>query len=456
MNGACVSRWKSSAAREVVGDDTAIFFRLSSDEFLPGGIDLELSRRIAVEVAEAGVDLVHVSAGLAETSEFTGPPPCLPEGWNAGSAESIRAALAGKALVSVAGRILNRKTADRILASGQADMVTMGRALIADPDLPAKLAAGRDADIIPCVGCNEGCNGRLAQRRPMECAVNPRTGREGVMPAMTRGAERPPARPAKRVIVVGGGPAGMEAALGAARLGHEVTLYERGRELGGLLNAAALPPHKEVLTSLKNYYVHALTEAGVRVETGRGVTAEELRGLACDALLVATGSEAVRPAFAQGAPVIMAEDALRTPPALSRALVLGGGLVGCETAEALALRGANVTILELRAELAPDMHPRARKFLLKSLREHGAEFLLETQVVSIGETGDVSVRDKYGNEYVLPRHDAIILALGYRPNNGLCRELAAARMPFTPLGDCVRPGRIMDAVHAARSAVCAL
>ena len=102
------------------------------------------------------------------------------------------------------------------------------------------------------------------------------------------------------------------------------------------------------------------------------------------------------------------------------------------------------------------MHPRARKFLLKSLREHGAEFLLETQVVSIGETGDVSVRDKYGNEYVLPRHDAIILALGYRPNNGLCRELAAARMPFTPLGDCVRPGRIMDAVHAARSAVCAL
>lgn len=133
-------------------------------------------------MAEAGVDLVHVSAGLAETSEFTGPPPCLPEGWNAGSAESIRAALAGKALVSVAGRILNRKTADRILASGQADMVTMGRALIADPDLPAKLAAGRDADIIPCVGCNEGCNGRLAQRRPMECAVNPAPGGKASCP----------------------------------------------------------------------------------------------------------------------------------------------------------------------------------------------------------------------------------------------------------------------------------
>ena len=171
---------------------------------------------------------------------------------------------------------------------------------------------------------------------------------------------------------------------------------------------------------------------------------------------MAAGSEAVRPAFALGAPVIMAEDALRTPLTGTDVLVLGGGLVGCETAEALALRGKRVTVLELRAELAPDMHPRARKFLLKSLREHGTEFLLETQVVSISKTGEVSVRDKYGNEYALPRYDAIILALGYRPNNGLCRELAAARVPFTPLGDCVRPGKIMDAVHAARSAVCAL
>lgn len=231
--------------RETAGDDMVLFFRLSSEELLPGGIDVDLSCRIARDVAEAGIDLVHVSVGLAETNEFTGPPPCLPEGWNAGSAGRIRAALDGRALVSVAGRILTRATADRILNAGQADMVTMGRALIADPDLPVKLAEGRDEDILPCVGCNEGCNGRLGQRKPVECAVNPRTGREGIM-LMT------PAKTAKNVIVVGAGPAGMEAAITAAKRGHRVTLFEKEQEPGGLLNVADLPPHKDVLTRLKN------------------------------------------------------------------------------------------------------------------------------------------------------------------------------------------------------------
>ena len=439
--------------RETAGDDMVLFFRLSSEELLPGGIDVDLSCRIACDVAEAGIDLVHVSAGLAETNEFTGPPPCLPEGWNAGNAGRIRAALDGRALVSVAGRILTRSTADRILNAGQADMVTMGRALIADPDLPVKLAEGRDEDILPCVGCNEGCNGRLGQRKPVECAVNPRTGREGIM-LMT------PARTAKNVIVVGAGPAGMEAAVTAAKRGHKVTLFEKEQEPGGLLNVADLPPHKEVLTRLKNWYVHELKKAGVTLVTDHAVSTQELIDLHADAVLVATGSRAARPGFAAEAlasgAAVTAEDALRNTPSGNHVLILGGGLVGCETAEKLALQGKSVTILELRAELAPDMHPRARKFLLKSLREHGARFLLNTQVVAMERNGIVSVRDSYGNERVLPPYDSIILALGYKSDNTLCRELAAADLPFIPLGDCVKPGKIMDAIHAARQAACAL
>ena len=152
--------------REAAGEDMALFFRLSSEEFLPGGIDLALSCRIAVDAAKAGIDLVHVSAGLAESNEFTGPPPCLPEGWNAESAGRIRAALSGRALVSVAGRILNRETADRILSSGQADIVTMGRALIADPDLPRKLVEGRDADILPAWDATKAATAVSAKERP--------------------------------------------------------------------------------------------------------------------------------------------------------------------------------------------------------------------------------------------------------------------------------------------------
>ena len=439
--------------RETAGDDMVLFFRLSAEELLPGGIDVDLSCRIACDVAEAGIDLVHVSVGLAETNEFTGPPPCLPEGWNADRAGRIRAALNGKALVSVAGRILTRATADRILNAGQADMVTMGRALIADPDLPVKLAEGRDEDILPCVGCNEGCNGRLGQRKPVECAVNPRTGREGIM-LMT------PAKTVKNVIVVGAGPAGMEAAVTAARRGHKVTLFEKEQEPGGLLNVADLPPHKDVLTRLKNWYVHELKKAGVTLVTDHAVSTQELIDLHADAVLVATGSCAARPGFAAEAlasgAAVTAEDALRNPPSGNHVLILGGGLVGCETAEKLALQGKSVTILELRAELAPDMHPRARKLLLKSLREHGARFLLNTQVVDLERNGIVSVRDSYGNERVLPPYDSIILALGYKSDNTLCRELAAADLPFIPLGDCVKPGKIMDAIHAARQAACRL
>lgn len=438
--------------REAAGEDMALFFRLSSEEFLPGGIDLALSCRIAVDAAKAGIDLVHVSAGLAESNEFTGPPPCLPEGWNAESAGRIRAALSGRALVSVAGRILNRETADRILSSGQADMVTMGRALIADPDLPRKLVEGRDADILPCVGCNEGCNGSLGKRAPITCALNPRTGREGI--------PVPAASSIKNVVVVGAGPAGMEAALCAAKRGHRVTLYEKSERPGGLLFAAALPPHKDVLEKLRAWYERALKKAGVRLMTGHAVTVQELREMPHDALSIATGSTAARPGFAADAlacrTAVTAEEALRTSPAGKEILILGGGLVGCETAEKLTLQGKSVTVLELRADLAPDMHPRARKFLLKSLRAHGVRFLLNTQVVSMEENGIVTVRDAYGNERTLPPFDSVILALGYRSENELCRELAAADIPFIPLGDCVRPGKIMDAVHAAHSAACAL
>ena len=430
--------------RKRLGPDFPLFFRCSVEEYLPGGITLELARDIGRTVADNGIDLFNVSVGLGETNRFTGPPPCLPKGWNADRAAAIKEALGDRALVGVAGRIIDRESADAVLNSGKADLVVMGRALIADPDLPNKLAANHDDAVIPCVGCNEGCVARLRERKAVACAVNPRTGCEGMYP-------RTHAAVSKHVAIVGGGPAGMQAALIAAERGHRVTLFEKRTRLGGLANIAALPPHKDLYAVLVNRLSERLIASGVKVFLGTAPSVAELAELKPDTLIVATGSAPVIPHFCEGiANAVTAEDILTgKAKAGQRVLVVGGGMVGSETAEYLALKGGDVTILELRPDLAADMQARARSFLLESLREHKVKALTSTELVSVGPDGHVTVKDAYGSQRELPPFDTLVLALGYRPSNTLCAELSLAGVPFTAIGDCRRVGKVLDAMHEA-------
>ena len=431
--------------RKRLGPDFPIFFRCSVEEYLPGGITLELARDIARAVADNGADLFNVSVGLGETNRFTGPPPCLPKAWNADRAAAIKEALGGRAAVAVAGRIIDRESAEAALAPGKADLVVMGRALIADPELPNKLAAGRDETVLPCVGCNDGCVGRLRERKPLACAVNPRAGLEARYP-------RTPAASAKNVIVVGGGPAGMQAALTAAGRGHRVTLFERATRLGGNANIAALPPHKDLYAVLVNRLSERILAAGVKVFLGTAPGAAELAALRPDALIVTTGSVPVIPGCCADAPAVTAEDVLTgAAKAGRRVLVVGGGMVGSETAECLAEEGRDVSILELRPELAADMQARARAFLLESLAARGVTALTSTELVRADAQGRVTVKDAYGSVRELPPFDTIVLALGYRPRTDLCAALALAGLPFVAVGDCRRVGKVLDAVHEAHA-----
>ena len=435
--------------RRKLGDDFPLSFRLSADEFIRGGIDVTLASQIAAAVVSLGVDLIHVSAGMIETNRFTGPPPVLPMGWNTDNAAIVKKALAGTdALVTVAGRIHDGATAEAVIHEGKADLVSIGRALIADPALPGKLESGMEKKIIPCLSCNEGCVGSIARQKPLSCAVNPRVGFEQI--PFRRAAT------VKNVVIVGAGVAGMEAALVAARLGHSVTLFERANRLGGLLNIASMPPHKEIFLRLIDYMSHELIENGVKLVLGTSPSVDELKALHPDALLIATGSVPAVPAFLRSAPTVSAADVLSGQRTGQKVLILGGGLVGAETAEFLARQGKEVAILELKDNIAADMQARARAFLLEELSAGHVTIMTGLEIRTISSEGRVLVRNRYGKEYELPCYDTLVMALGYRSNDSLCAKLSQENIPFIPVGDCVKAGKIMAAIHQAHQAASGL
>lgn len=438
-----------ASVRKEVGTNYPIMFRFSTEEFLPGGIQLELAKDIAKCMVDGGVDALHVSVGLGETNHFTIPPSCIEQGWNADRSQSIKEAVKAKVPVAVVGRIKNAFVAEKLLSEGKADLVAMGRALIADPCLPIKAERGLDADVLPCVACNEGCVGLLGQGQAIGCAVNPRVGREALHALVQSNSPL-------TVVVIGGGPAGMQAALAAAQRGHAVSLYEKASSLGGLVNLAALPPHKAEYKELVQYFTRTLDKAGVKVHLNTSLDAQAIAHLKADALFVCTGSTPLRPAFCDGVNAITGEEALSGAALGNKVLILGGGLVGSECAEFLAKQGKEVTILEMRQELALDMEARSRKLFMPRLQALGVNTMLQCHVQHISPLGEVKLRDVYGCEKTLPPFDTLILALGYRPNTGLLQELSALGLSAQAIGDCRQPGKVMQAIYEGFSAAYAL
>ncbi len=438
-----------NAVREAVGAEYPVIVRMSVEEFVTPGMTLEHAANVARMFVEHGADALSVSVGTTETNHYTIPPSCIAPGWNADRASAIGEAVGHRVPVIVAGRINNAETAWDILEKGKAELIGLGRALYADPYFPAKVLAGQDELIRPCVACNEGCVGAMARLEPTSCAVNPRAGYEHRYPLV-------PAARAKKVLVVGGGIAGMYAALVAAERGHAVTLWEQGNRLGGLLNVAGKPPHKELYNKLVQSFSVQLEARGVVVVPGRKASADDIAAFAADEVLLAVGSRPFTPRYVRGDNLVYAEDVLNGVPTGGKVVILGGGLVGCETAEFLARQGKSVTIVELRDEIASDMEMRSRRLLLERLAAYGVSVLLKTQVCAVDDEENITVMNPFGRERVLSGADTLISAFGYRSDTQLYEELEERGIRSICIGDCLNASNVRVAVRNALEAAYAL
>jgi len=432
--------------REKVGPGFPVIYRLSAVEFVPDGLTLEDTTAFARKLVEAGVDAIHVSAGIHASSAWIIQPMAIPQGCLVEYAAAIREAIGARIPVIAVGRIKEPAMAERILQEGRADLVAMGRALLADPDLPRKVAEGKTDDIRKCIACNQGCIDRLFKDLDITCLCNALAGHE------TEYDLTAPAREKKTVLVVGGGPAGLEAARVAALRGHRVVLYEASDTLGGQMRLAAIPPHKEEVNDLVTYLAGQVAKPGVTVERGKGADAETVKAVKPDVVIVATGAVPAAPAIPgiEADSVVNAWDVLDGKAAVGqKVLVIGGGLVGCETAEFLADRGKEVTVAEMTPDVATDVGPLTRGLMLERLARKQVKILTGTKVQAIEADGVTVERD--GRVEKIAGIDTVVIAAGAAPNTEFVESLGETRegITFYTVGDCAKPRRIIDAIHEA-------
>jgi 2,4-dienoyl-CoA reductase-like NADH-dependent reductase (Old Yellow Enzyme family)/thioredoxin reductase len=421
--------------REAVGDDFPIFCRVSGDEFIDGGSRLDETKIFARLLEEAGADAIDVSAGVYESAERTVPPMAMERGCNIYLAREIKPHV--NIPVIGVGRIKTLDEAETILQEKSADLVAMGRALIADPELLKKARTG--GNIRPCIACNQGCIERLYHGYAIACMVNARAGREYQVPSLGK-APIP-----KKIAVVGSGPAGLEFARVASERGHKVTLFEKDAELGGRFRIAATPPKKGEIKGYIDYLIRAVQELGVEIKTGVFIRAEDLVGMQqFDEVVIAAGAMPISLPVREGKfSVAFAEDVLQNKVSLgSKVVVIGGGMVGCETAEWLAEAGKQTMIVEQLPQLANDVEIRTRKLLLNRLQARKVDVMCHTRVESLEK--DKVICSQGGVRFDIEGIDAVVFALGYKANGQLAQ---AQSKKAHKIGDCAQPGNALAAIH---------
>ncbi len=422
--------------RNQVGPDFTVLCRLSADEYVEGGLKLEDTKEIAKALERSGADALHISACVAASGYLNHPPYYAEEGIFAHLAQGIKSVVSIP--VIAVGRIRTPELANRILEENKADLISMGRALIADPHLPIKASRGGTDDIVPCISCNRCI--QSIRKGALQCAVNPETGREGIF--KLKKTDHP-----KKIWIIGGGPAGMKAAEIASRRGHQVTVYEGKESLGGQFLLAAMPPHKQVLKEFITYLMNQLSKLRVRILTGNPFDPALLKEDRPDVVIMATGARPYLPGIngLQASKVHTVIDALSGPvPLGKKILVVGGGGIGAEVADFLSENGKEVTLIEMREGIALDLVGHLQHFLNKRLREKGVQILVNTKATRFEREG-LWVEDPQGIRK-LEGFDSIVISLGSISNNELVESLKGKVPEVYVVGDASKPREVMEAV----------
>lgn len=430
--------------RKTCGSDFIIDVRISGDEYSDGGLNLNDAIYVSKQLEKAGVDMLHVSGGTTIKRGSSIPAP----GTKMGSHSALSAEIKKYVSIPVAtvGRITEPWIAEELIANGKADICMIGRANLCEPEFCNKAQAGKIDEIRPCIGCLRCLNGIMFGKR-VSCTVNPSFEPENedtLLPADTK----------KHVLVIGGGPAGMEAAFVAAKRGHHVVLADKQDALGGTVRIAAVPIAKQDLTQLIKYQAHKLEQAGVEVLLNTEITLEAIKEQYADyEIILCGGSTPIVPSFmTEFKDYMTADDVLYGRKFPGRKIVIiGGGSVGCETADYLAPilndrfpRNREIILIEMAHEIMANESGPGRSLLVQRMMEKGIQIICDAKVEEV--SNDTIQYSKDGVDYQITDADTLVLAMGYRPNVTLQEQLTDAGISYAVLGNCKKLGNIKDAI----------
>lgn len=426
--------------RKKTGNALGLICRINCTDDILGGISVQDAAVIASYLESCGIDAIHVSRAVHIRDEFMWAPTCVHGGFNADYVTEIKKAVSVP--VIMVGRFTDPYYAELMVKEGRTDLVAFGRQSLADPAMPQKAQDGKLDLMMPCIGCLQGCVGNMFQGKPITCLVNPQVGRE---------SELKMAETKKKVMVIGGGPGGLYAAYIARLRGHEVTLYEKSNVLGGNMRLAAFPPGKGELTGMIRSYIALCEQSGVQIVMNTEMTESRIHEAAPDTVIIATGAQPFAPEIPgiQNPNVVHSGDVLSGKIACgTNVLIIGGGMIGSETAAFLGEAEHNVTIVELRDTIAADVIGEHRKYLMQDLENYKVQMITKASVTEFLPDGAICVLSD-GTVKELHGFDTIVLAMGYRSYNPFSENITKLAHEVYVIGDAAKARKAIDATKEA-------